>query len=36
VAVTRIGVVTREAGLRVVDERGEPTASLPRAFDHFQ
>jgi hypothetical protein len=36
VAVTRIGVVTRESGLRVVDERGEPTASLPRSFDHFQ
>jgi thiamine-monophosphate kinase len=35
VAVTRIGTITREAGLRVVDENGEPIASLPRAFDHF-
>jgi thiamine-monophosphate kinase len=35
VAVTRIGTITREAGLRVVDEDGAPIASLPRAFDHF-
>jgi thiamine-monophosphate kinase len=35
VGVARIGVVTAEPGLRVVDESGEPMASLPRGFDHF-
>jgi thiamine-monophosphate kinase len=35
VAVTRIGTTTREQGLKVLDENGEPIASLPRAFDHF-
>ena len=35
VAVTRIGTITREPGLSVVDEHGETIASLPRAFDHF-
>jgi thiamine-monophosphate kinase len=34
VAVTRIGTITRDAGLHLVDERGERVA-LPRAFDHF-
>jgi thiamine-monophosphate kinase len=33
-AVTRIGAITREAGLHLVDERGEAIAP-PRAFDHF-
>ena len=36
VPVTRIGTITRETGLRVIDESGEPMASLPRAFDHFR
>ena len=35
VAVTRVGAITEERGLRVVDDGGEPIASLPRAFDHF-
>jgi thiamine-monophosphate kinase len=33
--LTPIGVVTREPGLVVRDERGEPLSPLPRAFDHF-
>lgn len=33
-AVTRIGAITRETGLHLVDERGEAIAP-PRAFDHF-
>ena len=35
VQVARIGVVTRDAGLVVVDESGAPLPALPRAFDHF-
>jgi len=35
IAVTRIGTITRETGLLVLDERGSPLASPPRAFDHF-
>jgi thiamine-monophosphate kinase len=34
VAVTRIGTITHDTGLLLVDERGERLA-LPRAFDHF-
>ena len=30
-----IGEVTAGAGLAIRDERGQPLASLPRAFDHF-
>jgi thiamine-monophosphate kinase len=35
VAVSRIGSITREAGLVVHDRAGRPLASLPRSFDHF-
>jgi thiamine-monophosphate kinase len=35
VPVTRIGTITQEHGLRVLDESGAAMASLPRAFDHF-
>jgi thiamine-monophosphate kinase len=35
VAVSRIGTISRETGLRVVDDSWEPMASLPHAFDHF-
>ena len=35
VNVTRIGVITSERGLRVIDANGEAMLSLPRAFDHF-
>jgi thiamine-monophosphate kinase len=36
VALTRIGTITGEPGLRVRDEGGAPLPELPRAFDHFQ
>ena len=36
VAVSRIGSITREAGLVVNDGAGRPLASLPRSFDHFR
>jgi thiamine-monophosphate kinase len=35
VSVSRIGVITGERGLRVIDADGEAMTSLPRAFDHF-
>jgi len=35
VHVRRIGAITSERGLRVVDADGEAMPSLPRAFDHF-
>ena len=35
VGVSRIGIVTTEPGLRVVDASGHALPSLPRAFDHF-
>ena len=35
-ALTRIGMVTAEPGLRVHDEQGAQLADLPRAFDHFR
>ena len=35
VAVARIGRIVGRGGLVVNDERGEPLATLPRAFDHF-
>lgn len=35
VPVARIGRIVAEDGLVVNDERGEPLARLPRAFDHF-
>ena len=35
VAVTRIGVLEAEAGLRIVDADGSPVAPAERAFDHF-
>jgi thiamine-monophosphate kinase len=34
IAVTRIGAITREGGLHLAGERGEPIVP-PRAFDHF-
>jgi thiamine-monophosphate kinase len=34
-ALTRIGWITVERGLTVIDERGDPLAAVPRAFDHF-
>jgi len=34
-ALTRIGVIEKRAGLAVVDEEGRALPSLPRAFDHF-
>jgi thiamine-monophosphate kinase len=34
--LTRIGVITSSAGLRVRDEHGVALASLPAAFDHFR
>ena len=33
--LTRIGSMTKQAGLVVMDERGVPLAALPHAFDHF-
>jgi len=35
VHVQRIGVITSERGLRVIDADGDAMSSLPRAFDHF-
>jgi hypothetical protein len=35
VTVTRIGTITPDPGLVVVDERGMPIDPLPHAFDHF-
>jgi thiamine-monophosphate kinase len=35
VDVQRIGVITSERGLRVIDADGEAMSSMPRAFDHF-
>jgi len=35
VAVTRIGVVTDEPGLTVLDAQGQVLPHLPRGFDHF-
>ncbi len=35
VPVSRIGTITEEAGLVVIDESGAPLRALPRAFDHF-
>jgi thiamine-monophosphate kinase len=34
-ALTRIGVIEKRAGLAVLDEGGHALPSLPRAFDHF-
>ena len=36
IVLTRIGVVTPEAGLHVRDEQGALLADVPRAFDHFR
>ena len=33
--LSRIGSITRDAGLAVSDEAGAPLAEVPRAFDHF-
>jgi len=33
--LTRLGIIVRESGLAVQDERGAPLPALPRAFDHF-
>lgn len=33
--VTRVGQVQAQAGLSVLDERGQPLADLPAGFDHF-
>jgi thiamine-monophosphate kinase len=35
VAVTRIGGIDAEPGLRVVDRTGRPIEHDQRAFDHF-
>ena len=35
-ALTRIGRIEAAPGLIVRDEKGEPLASTPRAFDHFR
>jgi thiamine-monophosphate kinase len=34
--VTRIGTITAESGLRVLEEAGRALATLPQAFDHFR
>jgi len=34
--LTRIGAITAEPGLRILDESGRALAMLPRAYDHFQ
>jgi len=34
-ALTRVGVIEKHAGLAVLDEDGVALSSLPRAFDHF-
>jgi len=36
VPLTRIGTITAQTGLRVVDENGNAMAAVPGAFDHFR
>lgn len=36
VAVTRVGTIERESGLRLVDAAGQPLTSAAKSFDHFQ
>ncbi|MFX7816525.1 hypothetical protein ABTK28_21470, partial [Acinetobacter baumannii] len=33
--LTRVGTITAEPGLRLVDAGGEPVAFQARSFDHF-
>lgn len=35
VAVTRVGVIDREPGLRLIDSAGQPLAASSASFDHF-
>ena len=35
-AVTRIGTVSAEPGLRLVDAQGQPVAHRYASFDHFK
>ncbi len=35
IALTRIGWITAERGLVVIDEHGNALGAIPRAFDHF-